>query len=63
MKTLLVLAVIWSFFSWTERSTRTVTYQQGVTDCKDDIVQQWDGKQWHPVFIRKTKRTIPCPGV
>lgn len=28
--------------------------------CRDGIVQSSDGKDWHPVYIKKTKRTIPC---
>lgn len=31
-----------------------------VDACKDGIVQSWDGKDWHPVYIKKTKRPVPC---
>lgn len=31
--------------------------------CIGGIVQSSDGKNWHPVYIKKTKRTIPCSEV
>ena len=35
-------------------------YRQPVTECVDGTVQQWDGNRWWPVYIRKTKRPVPC---
>lgn len=34
--------------------------QVSETVCKDGIVQQGAGNDWKPVYIRKSKRTIPC---
>lgn len=31
-----------------------------VTECRDGYVYSWDGKYWHPVYIRKTERQVPC---
>jgi hypothetical protein len=37
--------------------------KEPVDECINGYVYSWDGKEWHPVYIKKTKRPVPCPGV
>lgn len=31
-----------------------------VDACIDGLVQTWDGKEWHPVELKKKGRPVPC---
>lgn len=55
-----VLAMIGAVWMIANVEVKIELTPQPVTDCIDGELKQWDGKRWHPVYIRKTKRPVPC---
>lgn len=55
-----VLAMIGAVWMIANVEVKTELTPKPVTECRDGYVYSWDGKMWHPVYIRKTKRQVPC---
>lgn len=39
---------------------RKIVQAKPVDACRDGVVKQWDGKEWHAVELKGKKRPVPC---
>lgn len=56
----LVLIAVSVFVLYESTQFGEMAEQKPIDSCIDGIVMSFDGEEWHPVYIRKTKRTIKC---
>lgn len=57
----LLVIFSWSFLMFVlTRDPKVAEQNAPIDSCIDGIVMSFDGYEWHPVYIRKTKRTIKC---